>query len=52
MHCSTIMVVVPSRRESGKILNKIMLEVLMNCTKYFDLSSSLKGNCVKRFMIC
>ena len=39
--------------ESGwKILNQILLEVLMNCTKHFDLSSSLTASCVARFMIC
>ena len=37
---------------SGKILNQILLEVLMNCTKHFDLSSSLTASCVARFMIC
>ena len=36
---------------SGKILNQILLEVLMNCTKHFDLSSSLTASCVARFMI-
>ena len=35
-----------------KILNQILLEVLMNCTKHFDLSSSLTASCVARFMIC
>ena len=38
--------------ESGKILNQILLEVLMNCTKHFDLSSSLTASCVARFIIC
>ena len=37
---------------SGKILNQILLEVLMNCTKHFDLSSSLTASFVARFMIC
>ena len=37
---------------SGKILNQILLEVLMNCTKHFDLSSSLTASCVARFMTC
>ena len=37
---------------SGKILNQILLEVLMDCTKHFDLSSSLTASCVARFMIC
>ena len=37
---------------SGKILNQILLEVLMNCTKHFDLRSSLTASCVARFMIC
>ena len=35
-----------------KILNQILLEVLMNCTKHFDLSSSLTAGCVARFVIC
>ena len=35
-----------------KNLNQILLEVLMNCTKHFDLSSSLTACCVARFMIC
>ena len=35
-----------------KISNQILLEVLMNCTKHFDLSSSLMASCVARFMIC
>ena len=35
---------------SGKTLNQILLEVLMNCTKH--LSSSLTASCVARFMIC
>ena len=39
-------------RVSGKTLIKILLEVLMNCTKHFDLSSSLTASCVARFMIC
>ena len=39
-------------RVSGKNLNKILLEMMMNCTKYFDLSSSLMASCVARFMIC
>ena len=39
-------------RLSGKFLNQILLEVLMNCTKHFDLSSSLTASCVARFMIC
>ena len=39
-------------RASGKILNQILPEVLMNCTKHFDLSSSLTASCVARFMIC
>ena len=39
-------------RVSGKLLNQILLEVLMNCTKHFDLSSSLTASCVARFMIC
>ena len=39
--------------ESGwKILNQILLEVLMNCTKHFDLSSSLTVSCVARFLVC
>ena len=38
--------------ESGwKILNQILLEVLMNSTKHFDLSSSLTASCVARFMV-
>ena len=50
---STIMVIVPSRGGvCGKILNQILLEVLMNCTKHFDLSSSLTASCVARFVIC
>ena len=36
----------------GKILNQILLEVLMKCTKHFDLSSSLTASFVARFMIC
>ena len=39
-------------RVSGKILNQILLEVLMNCTKHFDFSTSLTAICVARFMIC
>ena len=35
-----------------KNLNQILLEVLMNCTKHFDLSSSSTACCVARFMIC
>ena len=35
-----------------KIYNQILLEVLMNRTKNFDLSSSLTASCVARFMIC
>ena len=35
-----------------KNFNQILLEVLMNCTKHFDLSSSLTASCVARFMIC
>ena len=32
-------------RVSGKILNQILLEVLMNCTnKHFDLSRSLTNS--------
>ena len=38
-------------RVSGKILNQIFLEVLINCTKHFDLSTSLTASCVARFMI-
>ena len=42
---------------SGKILNQILLEVSMNCTKHFDLSSSLTLSsltlsCVARFLVC
>ena len=39
-------------RVSGKILNQVSLEVLVNRTKHFDLSSSLTASCVARFMIC
>ena len=39
-------------RVSEKFLNQILLEVLMSCTKHFDLSSSLTEGCVARFMIC
>ena len=39
-------------RVSGNILNQILLEVLMNCTKHFDLSSPLTASCVTRFKIC
>ena len=39
-------------RAGGKILNQILLEVLRNCTLYFDLSSSLTASCFARFMIC
>ena len=28
-------------------MNQILLEVLMNCTKYFDLSSSLTASCLQ-----
>ena len=35
-----------------KICNQILLEVLMNRTKHFDLSSSLTASCVARLMIC
>ena len=53
MHCSTRMIIVPSiTRVSAKILNQMLLEVLMNCTKHFDMSSSLAAICVARFMIC
>ena len=45
-YCSLMM------RVSGKFSNQIFLEVLMNCTKHFDLSSSLTASCVARFMIC
>ena len=37
-------------RVSGRILNQVLLEVLMNCTKHFDLSSSLTASCVARFI--
>ena len=51
-----VLYIVPDRGyrsfTSGKILNQILLEVLMNCTKHFDLSSSLTASCVARFMIC
>ena len=36
----------------GKILNQVLLEVLMNCTKHFDLSISLTASYVTIFMIC
>ena len=39
-------------RVSGIFFNQILLEVLMSCTKHFDLSSSLTASCVARFMIC
>ena len=39
-------------RVSGKFLNQILLEVLMNCTNHFYLSSSLTASCFERFMIC
>ena len=39
-------------RVSEKFFNQILLEVLMSCTKHFDLSSSLTASCVARFMIC
>ena len=39
-------------RVNGKILNQMLLEVLRNCTLYFDLSSSLTASCFARFMIC
>ena len=39
-------------RVSAKILNQISLEVFMNCTKYFDWSSSFQASCVSRFVIC
>ena len=32
-------------RVSGKFFNQILLEVLMSCTKHFDLSSSLTLCC-------
>ena len=32
--------------------NQILLEALMNCTKHFDLNSSITASCVARFMIC
>ena len=35
-------------RVSGTILIQILLEALMNCTKHFDLGSSLTA----RFTIC
>ena len=41
------------RREwAEKTLNQILLEALMNCTKHFDLTSSLTASCVARFVIC
>ena len=41
MHCSTIMVVLFLHDEiEWKNFNQILLEVLMNCTKNFDLNSS------------
>ena len=52
VHCSVIMVIVPSQQESGEILKQILLEMLTNCTEHFDLSSSLTASCVTRFMIC
>ena len=39
-------------RVSGKILNQLVLEVLMNCAKHFDLSTSLTASCFARCMIC
>ena len=36
----------------GKILNQMLLEVLMNCAKHFDLRSSSTASCIERFMIC
>ena len=39
-------------RVGGKNLNQTLLEVLTNCTKHFDLSSSLTVSCVARFMYC
>ena len=39
-------------RVGGKILNQVLLEVLMNCTKHFDLSISLTASYVTIFMIC
>ena len=41
-----------TKKVSGKILNQILLEVLMNCTKHIDLSSSSTASCVARFFIC
>ena len=38
-------------RVGGKSLNQILLEVLMNCTKHFDLSISLTASYVTIFMI-
>ena len=29
-----------------KLLNQLLLEVLMNCTKHFDLRNSLTASCV------
>ena len=37
---------------SGKCFSKILLEVVMNCTKHFDLNSSLRASSVVRFVIC
>ena len=39
-------------RVRGEILSQMLLGVLMTCTRHFDLSSSLTGSCVARFMIC
>ena len=39
-------------RVCGKIVNQILLEMLLNCTKHFDSSSSLTASCVARCMIC
>ena len=36
----------------GKFFNQMLLEVLMNCTKHFDLSSSSTASYIERFMIC
>ena len=41
-----------TRVGGGEILNQILLEVSMNCTKHFDLSSSLTASFFARFMIC
>ena len=50
--CSREIEVLCTVTRSWLLFLQILLEVLMNCTKHFDLNSSLTVSCVARFMIC